>query len=173
MEYILSPKSEFLFFLSKQQCEFLSNDSLKFFQDYEDLIDILHQINNQGYNIFKFIYYYRKNIHPFLYECDINIKVNEFKLKLYFAELFYLDLLIVEDETIMNYIFDFDLLLNIYNKSIKNFEVRNKDLIYKIVICKILLDLIKNFCDSEYYNINDNEEQIAKINDLSFISIIK
>ena len=124
MEYLLNQKSELLLFLSKQQGEFISKDSLNFFEDYQNLIDTLHQINDQDYNIFKFIYHFRNNIHALLYECDQTIKIDEFKLKFDFEELFYLDLLINENEEIINYSYDFDLLINFYNFIILKNEAR-------------------------------------------------
>ena len=160
----MSPKFELLLFLSRQKDEIVSNCSFKLFQDYADLINILHQINNQDENIFKFIYYYRNNIHSFLYDCDENIKINEFKLKFDFDELFYLDLLIAEKEENINYTYDFDLLLNIYKNLVKSFKVGNNNFNYKIVACKILLDLIKNFCDSDNNDEDINGEKIDKIN---------
>ena len=164
MEHILSQKIELLLFLSRKKDEIVSNCSFKLFQDYADLINILHQINNQDENIFKFIYYYRNNIHALLYVCDENIKINEFKLKFDLDELFYLDLLIADNEEIINYTYDFDLLLNIYKNLVKSFKDENNNFIYKIVACKILLDLIKNFCDFDDYDEDINEEKVNKIN---------
>ena len=137
MENILDPKFELLLFLSRQKDEIVSNSSFNFFRDYDDLIDILHQINNQDENIFKFIYYYRNNIHSLLYDCDEIIKINEFKLKFDFAELFYLDLLIADKEEI-NYTYDFDLLFNIYENLVKSFKDENNNFIYIIYISIII-----------------------------------
>ena len=126
------------------------------------LNETLHQINDQDYNIFKFIYHFRNNIHALLYECDQTIKIDEFKLKFDFEELFYLDLLINENEEIINYSYDFDLLINFYNFIILKNEASNY-FIYKIVIMRAFLTLIKNFCDSDNYNEDINEEKIDKI----------
>ena len=161
MEYILSPKSELLLYLTKQGL-LIANKSFNFFQDYNLLNETLHQINDQDYNIFKFIYHFRNNIHALLYECDQTIKIDEFKLKFDFEELFYLDLLINENEEIINYSYDFDLLINFYNFIILKNEASNY-FIYKIVIMRAFLTLIKNFCDSDNYNEDINEEKIDKI----------
>ena len=161
MEYILTPKSELLLYLTKQGL-LIANKSFNFFQDYNLLNETLHQINDQDYNIFKFIYHFRNNIHALLYECDQTIKIDEFKLKFDFEELFYLDLLINENEEIINYSYDFDLLINFYNFIILKNEASNY-FIYKIVIMRAFLTLIKNFCDSDNYNEDINEEKIDKI----------
>ena len=141
MENLLKPKSELLLFISKQQGELISNnsnDSMKVFQGYQDLMDTLHEVNDQDYNIFKFIYHYRNIIHSILYESDETININNFKLKFDFVELFYLDLLITENEEIINYEYSFDTLNN-YIIKMKNFKGINN--FYKIVGNKILLDL--------------------------------
>ena len=161
MEYILSPKSELLLYLTKQGL-LIANKSFNFFQDYNLLMETLHQINDQDYNIFKFIYHFRNNIHALLYECDQTIKIDEFKLKFDFEELFYLDLLINENEEIINYSYDFDLLINFYNFIILKNEASNY-FIYKIAIMRAFLTLIKNFSDSDNYNEDINEEKIDKI----------
>ena len=161
MEYILSPKSELLLYLTKQGL-LIANKSFNFFQDYNLLNETLHQINDQDYNIFKFIYHFRNNIHALLYDSDQTIKIDELKLKFDFEELFYLDLLINENEEIINYSYDFDLLINFYNFIILKNEASNY-FIYKIVIMRAFLTLIKNFCDSDNYNEDINEEKIDKI----------
>ena len=161
MEYILTPKSELLLYLTKQGL-LIANKSFNFFQDYNLLNETLHQINDQDYNIFKFIYHFRNNIHALLYDSDQTIKIDELKLKFDFEELFYLDLLINENEEIINYSYDFDLLINFYNFIILKNEASNY-FIYKIVIMRAFLTLIKNFCDSDNYNEDINEEKIDKI----------
>ena len=161
MEYILTPKSELLLYLTKQGL-LIANKSFNFFQDYNLLNETLHQINDQDYNIFKFIYHFRNNIHALLYECDQTIKIDELKLKFDFEELFYLDLLINENEEIINYSYDFDLLINFYNFIILKNEASNY-FIYKIAIMRAFLTLIKNFSDSDNYNEDINEEKIDKI----------
>ena len=158
MEYLLNQKSELLLFLSKQQGEFISKDSLNFFQDYQNLIDTLHQINDQDYNIFKFIYHFRNNIHALLYDFDETIKINEFRLNFDFAELYYLYLLINENEEIINYTLSFEILLNSYKNIIKIFEEKNK--LRTIIIYKIVSCLIKNFSESDNYDQDINGEQI-------------
>ena len=158
MEYLLNQKSELLLFLSKQQGEFISKDSLNFFQDYQNLIDTLHQINDQDYNIFKFIYHFRNNIHALLYDFDETIKINEFRLNFDFAELYYLYLLINENEEIINYTLSFEILLNSYKNIIKIFEENNK--LRTIIIYKIVSCLIKNFSESDNYDQDINGEQI-------------
>ena len=144
MEFISSPKSDLLLFLSKQQHELKLNTSILFFKDYQDLMDTLHAINTKDYNIFKFIYDYKNSIHSLLCDLDVTINISDFILKFDFAELYYLDLLIAEDEEIINYVYNFEILKS-YINIIKKNEMNDNFSLYKIVNCKILLDLIKNF----------------------------
>ena len=160
MEYLLSQKGELLLFLSKQQGD-LINDSIKIFDNYQfkDLIELLKEINDQDYNIFKFIYPHRKQIHSLLYNYDETINLKEFRLIFDFEELYYLDLLINENEEIINYTYDLKI-LNSYENVVK--KNNNSNYFIVIVSCKIILDLIKNFCDSDNYE-EINLEEIDKI----------
>ena len=160
MVHTPSPKSELLLFLSKQQGELISNNQMKIFQDYQELNEVLNQIKDKDYNIFKFIYHHRNKIHSLLYDFDEIIKINEFKLKFDFTELYYLNLLIVENDEIINYTCTFDT-LNGYKNVIKKFDEEN-NITYKMISYKMILNLINNYCNSH----NDeeiNEEEINKI----------
>ena len=163
MEFLLSPKAELLLFLSKQQQgKLIANESSNFFKSYQDLMEILNEVNDQDENIFKFIYHYKTNIHQILYDSDESINVNNFKLKNNFEELFYLALLISDNEEILNYTYDFDLLNKWINLTF--FEYKNDTIFYKIVGCKLLLILINNFTSSDNYDEEINSEDIDKIN---------
>ena len=161
MAYLLSPKGELLLFLSKQQGKLILNDSFKIFENYEDLMEIIYEVNAQNENIFKFIYFYEQNIHHVLYEFDKIININNFKLKMNFAELFYLDLLISDNVEIVNYTYNFELLINIFQLFNKKYKI-GKD--YKIALASnILLNLINNYCGTDNYNESINGEEINKM----------
>ena len=161
MAYLLSPKGELLLFLSKQQGKLILNDSFKIFENYEDLMEIIYEVNAQNENIFKFIYFYEQNIHHVLYEFDKIININNFKLKMNFAELFYLDLLISDNVEIVNYTYNFELLIKIFQLFNKKYKI-GKD--YKIALASnILLNLINNYCGTDNYNESINGEEINKM----------
>ena len=160
MEDIIYFKTKLLILLSKQQGELLSNNlNFKMISDYQELIKILEEVNSfPKENIFKFLYSYEKNINQILYDYDETIKVDNFKLKNEFDEYYYFDLLIMDEEEIVNYEFNFDLINNNY-KIVKNDN--NK---YKIVIIsKILLDITNNFCSTDNYDEEIYGTQIAEI----------
>ena len=161
MEDIIYPKTNLLILLSKQQGESSSyNLNFKMISDYQELIKILEEVNTfPEENLFKFLYSFEKNINQILYDYDETIKIDNIKLKNEFDEFYYFDLLIMDEEEIVNYEFNFDLINNTYKivKKINN----NK---YKIVLLsKILLDIINNYCSTDNYDEDVYEAQIDEI----------
>ena len=120
-------KSRLLLLLSKQQGEFLADDSkFNIKLNYEELMKIITNINeNPNENIFEFIYSYKQIIHTILYNEDENINIDNFKFKITFAKLYYLYLLIKENKEIINYEYSFQFIKRIYNL-IKNIKQNNK-----------------------------------------------
>ena len=77
--------------------------------NYQELTEIFEEVNTFPHeNIFKFLYFYEKNINQVLYNEDTTINVDIFKLNYQFDEYYYLDLLIMDDEEIVNYEYSFD-----------------------------------------------------------------
>ena len=117
MEEIMCPKGQILLLLSNQQGEFLPNDTeFKIIENYEELMKIIQEINaDPNENIFKFIYSYRTLIHEYiLYNEDKTIKIDNFKLKHEFAEYYYLSELIMDNEEIVNYEYNFEFIKRFY-----------------------------------------------------------
>ena len=83
---------------------------------------------------------FNKNpIHEILYISEQIININ-FETNNNLAKLFYLTSLIDDDENVINYDFNYNFIENIY------FNQENSDNIFKKVsLCKIILDLIKNY----------------------------
>ena len=166
MEVISSIKTNLLLSLSKQQRESLSNNSnFKIISNYQELTEIFEEVNTFPHeNIFKFLYFYEKNINQVLYDEDTTINVDNFKLNYQFDEYYYLDLLIMDDEEIVNYEYSFDFIkeaLTIYNSSNNKFKI--------VIFSKILLDITNNFCSSDNYDEDVNGAQIDEIkNELNF-----
>ena len=106
---LITTKVELLLLISKQQEEFTTNDKeFKLISNYEELMKVISEVNKRpDENIFKFIYSYKNLIHSFtLYENEECININDFKLKNEFAEFYYLDRLIMDEEEIANYEYD-------------------------------------------------------------------
>ena len=159
-------KSRLLLILSKQQGEFLSNDSqFKIISNYDELNKILLKVNeNPNENILEFIYSYKSIIHNnILYKEEKTINIGNFKLKNIIAEYYYLYLLIIEEAEIINYEYSFEFLKKVYS-FLKNINSKSNYKLLKIVISKIVLEIINNFCETDNYNedINGEEIQIFK-----------
>lgn len=108
-----------------------------------------------------FIYKYRKIIENILYISEeyLEIKTNILNR---IKDYFYLDILIRENEEIINYTYDISLIREINNKN-----KENKNKIYsKIVISKIILELISNYEQTENFQKDENNEldEIREIN---------
>ena len=154
MEEIMSPKGQLLLLLSNQQGEFLPNDTkFKIIENYEELMKIIQEINEEpNENIFKFIYSYRTLIHEYiLYNEDKTIKIDNFKLKNEFAEYYYLSELIMDNEEIVNYEYNFEFIKKYY-ELLKLIKFKNGFRIQKIVNYKIFFELINNFCGMDDYD---------------------
>lgn len=133
--------------------------------DFEEIQTFLNNSNPHIHsNLCKFLYFNRIIAHDILYQSKKIIHINnenkDDKLD------FYLFLsLLIEDTVVVNYSYSIDLIKKI--NALQTLEKEKK--IKKIILAKIILILIKN-----YYQINDNEENINNEfeNDLFCIKII-
>lgn len=119
--------------------------------DFEEIQTFLNNTNPHIHsNLCKFLYFNRIIAHDILYQSKKIIHINnenkDDKLD------FYLFLsLLIEDTVVVNYSYSIDLIKKI--NALQTLEKEKK--IKKIILAKIILILIKN-----YYQINDNEENI-------------
>ena len=105
-------------------------------------------------NIYKFLYFNRQKINFILYENEDFIYVkenNNIELKI----IFYLSLLIRENENIINYTYSIELIKNLNDK-----RKKEQKKIRKIMIAKILLEFIYN-----YKGIDDSEKNYSEYDD--------
>ena len=155
---ISNSKEKILLILSEQQGEFLSKDSdFKLIENYEELMKIISDIKID--NIFKFIFSFKSTIHNILYEEEETINIQNFILKKELSEYYYLVLLIEDNEEIFNYAYNFDFIKEVHNL----FEIINSkkgNSFQKIVISKILSEIINNFCGLDDYNEDLNGKDI-------------
>ena len=144
----------------------LQDDILKnLFSNYNDIENFLgylneNNINNQ--NIPKQLYSYKKRIEDILYNEDIIIKIDKYKININdISNLYYLDLLISDNKDLINYSYSIDFIKNIYESNENSKDIK------KLIIFKILIDLI-----NEYKNIYCNEKELNYIDKMS-MNIIK
>ena len=124
-----------------------NNNKYKLLSYFEEIISYKNGIY--------LIYINRKNIHKILYEEQecINIENKDENTNLNF--LFYLCLLINNDKNIINYQYSFEYINNIF---IKNKEEKKN--FKKIIIAKIIFDLIYNYKNSDKYNEMTDEKKL-------------
>ena len=105
--------------------------------------------NDDKLNRIKLLYIFRNKIHKILYSSEKNINIDSKDEQL--SYYFYLCLLIKENEDFTNYEYQFEYIrqLNIQRKSINN---KYK----KIIMSKIILDLINNYIG--FYQKNEDKE---------------
>ena len=114
----------------------------------------------------KFLYFNRKQIEEILYQYDEIIEIKDLEKKISLSEYFYLDLLINENLNIINYIYNINIIifLNEYNKQ-ESFPIK------KVIISKIIIDLIYYYKDMDFYS-SEDDLQLNSI-EQSNIMIIK
>ena len=99
-----------------------------------ELIEILNNIENKT----KFLYLDNKAIHDILYNEEEIIQIGKEVYE--YSFIYYLSLLIKENENIVNYDFEIDLI-----KVIDNENNNQKNELKKLFVSKIILDLIFNY----------------------------
>ena len=122
------------------------------------MIEIHEILEFEKIKLIEFIYFNRKKIEEILYENEELIRFNEdFVKDDHISNYFYLSLLIRDNPTIINYVYNLDFISYI-NKHIK---IDNKKLIKNLLIRKIIYELINNYKNSDDYD-ESKEEKILK-----------
>ena len=119
--------------------------NLKFYNPFKELLqnfDDIEVILKEGINPMLYLYLNRKKIHTILYDVNKNIFITKEMMK-NLTDFIYLYLLINETELI-NYKYNFDIV-----EKADKMEKEAKYGITKIILCKIIKTLIKNYKDSE------------------------
>ena len=119
--------------------------NLKFYNPFKELLqnfDDIEVILKEGINPMLYLYLNRKKIHTILYDVNKNIFITKEMMK-DLTDFIYLYLLINESEFV-NYKYNFDIV-----EKAGKMEKEAKYGITKIILCKIIKTLIKNYKDSE------------------------
>ena len=119
--------------------------NLKFYNPFKELLqnfDDIEVILKEGINPMLYLYLNRKKIHTILYDVNKNIFITKEMMK-NLTDFIYLYLLINETE-LVNYKYNFDIV-----EKADKMEKEAKYGITKIILCKIIKTLIKNYKDSE------------------------
>ena len=117
----------------------------------------------------KIFYFNMKNVHNILFELEESIKINTDDENDNCNNYFYLCSLIVDNPYIINYEYSIDYIYNIikYQKTIDNhLSLKN------IIISKIIITLIDNYCESDLYDEKKEEKELEQIKEDN-LNIIK
>ena len=117
-------------------------------------------ILNEDENIYKFLYFNKQKIISILYENEEFIYVKE-NNNIELNIIFYLSLLIRENENIINFTYSIELIKNLNDK-----RKKEQKKIRKIMIAKILLELIYNYkgIDDSDKNNNEYDDELDRYN---------
>ena len=137
------------------------NDLLSNFSDIEKFL----QINNS--ERFKLLFFNMKKIHHILYFSEELIKLNNIGENINLNNLFYLNLLIMDDLSIINYIYSLNDI-----KVINNINNTNNNILKKLIISKIIINLIYNYKGIYSSDEETDKEELKKIENFN-ISLIK
>ena len=114
--------------------------------------DINKSCGTKIYNPLKLYYFNKYYIHRILYDKEEIIRINSNKYNL--SYYFYLSLLIRDNPNIVNYSYSFDF-IKIINDNINNGNNKCK----KILLSKIILELIENYKNLDEFDDNQNDIQ--------------
>ena len=123
---------------------------------YFSQIEAILKTNHK--KLFSFIYNNRDRIHQILYDEDQTIKLESILAEKGISNLFYLDLLIKDQECIINYIYELSFIEKV-NKRRKNM----KNSLACLILAMIIIDLIHNFKESDLYDEEKDKEIVDKI----------
>ena len=131
------------------------------YKDIEEIKKICQKNNNNQNDFIHFLYLNKNKIHSILYDEQKIIPI-DLEKEINFSELFYLSLLISDDEDIINYTFSIEYIRYVNDKFGRNEEIKG---LKKIIISKIILILIHNFKgELQYYRNKDVfEEEIKEL----------
>ena len=133
------------------------------FKETQKILDLKEE------NICKFLYFNRNKVHQILYEDEERINIDYVGLKKNLSFYFYLYLLTRYNDIEINYSYSIDLI-----KEINELQNTNNDKIYKkILIAKIIIQLIHNYKQNDDNKIEKKEEDILNNIEENNNSIIK
>ena len=129
--------------------------SFRLIKKYQEIVDILKYYSSKYLN---FLYFNKKNIHKILYDYDEILSVDLNEKDNIFSNSFYLCLLIMDNPIIMNYKYSINCIYEILNlQSIINEKLK------KLIISKIVNELINYYIDLDKIDENKNRKELERI----------
>ena len=135
--------------ISKSLTFKVKNDIKDIFTDIEN---IKNHFKLNELEAIKLLYFNNNIIHPLLYEFDKIIKINSIEKIYNISYYYYLSLLITKSHNIIYYYYSIQFIIKI-----NEYNINNNNNIKKIIISKIIIDLIKYYRGLEEFGNNLNE----------------
>jgi len=159
-----SSKINLCFYSTLFQSANIQNDPIyNLIFNYDEIKMIL---NSNAHNIIKILYFNIIKIEQILYDKEEDITINSDEIKNELFYYFYLDLLIENNPDLQNYKYEFDL-INKINEQQK--QIDKKEIFKKILISKIIIELINNYRSYDEEN-KENELNIIENYNKKFIN---
>ena len=125
----------------KYQHNLISN-----YAEIENIMKLDNSIN------LKLVYFNKDIVHDLLYKAEKIIYINNFSEN--FENFFYIDLLILDNKNIINYSYPIEFIRKVDKIIIK----KNYKIVNKVILSKIIIDLINNFKETDIYIEKYNDE---------------
>jgi hypothetical protein len=130
------------------------NNLISTFEDLEKLLEFYKENN---LNIPENIYFCMTNFHTILYNNEETIDIASYNIKIDLNNLFFLDLLIMENLETLNYEYSFDFIKKIHDSNKEAKSLR------KVIISKIILELLKNYEGLDEYDESEDKEKVDEL----------
>ena len=124
---------------------------------FEDLGKLLEFYKENNLNIPENIYFCMTNFHTILYNNEETIDIASYNIKIDLNNLFFLDLLIMENLETLNYEYSFDFIKKIHDSNKEAKSLR------KVIISKIILELLKNYEGLDEYDESEDKEKVDEL----------
>jgi hypothetical protein len=124
---------------------------------FEDLGKLLEFYKENNLNIPENIYFCMTNFHAILYNNEETIDIASYNIKIDLNNLFFLDLLIMENLETLNYEYSFDFIKKIHDSNKEAKSLR------KVIISKIILELLKNYEGLDEYDESEDKEKVDEL----------
>ena len=133
------------------------NPIFELISSFDEVSNLLENMKNE--NIFKLFYFNKDKINDALYDDEEIIQLNQELIKNDLSYYFYLFLLIGEDSNMVNYQYSIDIIKNINDE----LEKENDNIFKSLITSKLILELIKNYKELDYYDEKKDGEELSKI----------
>ncbi len=169
-----SLKTNLMFYSTLIQQANIDNDPIsQLISNFQEIKIINDNTNTKDQNIkaqdiIMFLYFNRNKIEKIIYDIEEVIEIKPYNVIKDLSYYFYLDLLLNQNEGIVNYIYIIDFIKEI-NEQQKSTD--KKEIFKKILISKIIVELIINYKGCYYYNEDEDDKslQIIEKNNKTFI----